>query len=119
MRVHRRGHARSYPRWVVDQATKRYFEALMWPGDGFLLLDLLDRPAWMSHAACRDHPELDFHPGRGVDTRPLRKVCGACPVQKECLDYVMKLEGAHAEGFWAGLSARERRRLRRRSTPAA
>jgi hypothetical protein len=105
---------------AVDQATKKYFEALMWPGDGFLLLDLLDRPAWMHDAACRDHPELDFHPGRGVDTRPLRKVCGECPVQQECLDYVIKLEGAHAEGFWAGMSARERRKLRRRrSQPAA
>jgi WhiB family redox-sensing transcriptional regulator len=104
---------------AVDPATKGYFEALMRPGDGFSLHDLLERPAWMADAACREHPELNFHPGRGADTRPLREVCAGCLVRTQCLDYVMQHEGTHAEGFWAGLSARERRRLRRRSNSAA
>ena len=80
-----------------------------------LELDLRSlRPAWMFGAACRDHPEINFHPERGEDTRPAKAVCAGCSVRGECLAFALQHEMAcHGHGIWGGLSARERRKLNR------
>jgi len=41
-----------------------------------------------------------------------RAICGGCAVSAECVRYAM--EDPDLEGVWAGLTAKERRALRRR-----
>jgi len=73
--------------------------------------ELVDtRPdAWKTAAACRGtDPEL-WYPGRGQDTKHAKAICADCPVRAECLQAGLR----EYFGIWAGLSERERRRLRR------
>jgi len=67
--------------------------------------------AWQTDALCAQTDPEAFFPEKGGSTRDAKRVCSACPVRDECLDYAM----AHDEkfGIWGGLSERERRRLRR------
>lgn len=67
--------------------------------------------AWQTDALCAQTDPEAFFPEKGGSTRDAKRVCEACPVKSECLDYAM----AHDEkfGIWGGLSERERRRLRR------
>ena len=57
-------------------------------------------------------PEL-FFPDKGGSTCDAKRVCQACPVRSECLEYAF----AHDErwGIWGGLSVRERRKLKKRA----
>lgn len=86
-------------------------EALM---VGLDLDALLAMPAWMADAACREHPEVEFHPTAGQPTAPAKAVCAGCLTRSECLAYA-QAEGID-HGVWGGLSALERRTLAR-STP--
>ena len=52
-----------------------------------------------------------FFPEKGGSTREAKKVCMACEVRVECLDYA--LENDERFGIWGGLSERERRRLKK------
>lgn len=72
------------------------------------LLDLLQRPAWMADALCREHPEVRFFPERGEPTAPAKAICRDCLVRQECEAFGRD----EAHGIWGGLSNRERRRLR-------
>jgi len=86
---------------------------LMVPGaeDGPMGLDeVVHRPAWMTDAACRDEPTSSFFIERGASMARARAMCAGCSVSAECLDYAMADEDL--DGFWAGTSGRERRRLR-------
>lgn len=75
------------------------------------LVGLLDRrPDWHRDALCREHPELDWLPPRGVDLRPMRLVCARCLVSDECLAAAEAY--GDAVGVWGGTSDRERRRAR-------
>ena len=67
--------------------------------------------AWQTDALCAQTDPEAFFPEKGGSTRDAKRVCAACPVRDECLEYAM----AHDEkfGIWGGLSERERRRLRR------
>lgn len=96
--------------WSLDPASRYDLPSLA---------ELIDRPEWMADAACREHPEIDFYPARGGDTRPAKAVCAGCLVRCECAGYAMELEQcqADAHGIWGGLSARQRVTGRRR--PAA
>lgn len=85
---------------------------LMQGGEPLTLRDLVIRPAWHANAACRDS-DVSFFPERGESLAPARALCASCPVHDQCLDYVMSTnEPVH--GVWAGLSDRERAKLRRR-----
>lgn len=79
------------------------------------MADLLDldpaRYAWRTHGACRQHPELDFFPGRDESTRQQKQVCAGCPVRDICLEVALASNDQH--GIWGGMSERERRRLRK------
>ena len=67
--------------------------------------------AWQVDALCAQTDPEAFFPEKGGSTRDAKKVCGACPVRQECLDYAMANDERF--GIWGGLSERERRRLRK------
>ena len=68
---------------------------------------------WQDFALCAQTDPDIFFPEKGGSTREAKKVCQACPVRGECLEYAL----THDErfGIWGGLSERERRKLRRRA----
>ena len=75
---------------------------------------------WRDQAACRgEDPELFFPIGAGdaalIQVEQARGVCQRCPVIEECLRFAIST-GQDA-GIWGGLTAEERRILRRRSAP--
>lgn len=71
---------------------------------------------WREHAACRDQdPDLFFPIG---DAGPAlqqiddaKAICHRCPVTEECLRFA--LATGQDYGIWGGLTADERRALRR------
>ena len=67
--------------------------------------------SWQADALCAQTDPEAFFPEKGGSTRDAKRVCEACPVQAECLDYAMRKDEKF--GIWGGLSERERRRLRR------
>ncbi len=72
---------------------------------------------WMLDGLCRDRDPSFFFPSDGVGVDRARKVCAACPVKEECLEYALRYRIEH--GVWGGASERERRRiLRSRRSPA-
>ena len=73
----------------------------------FLSLDVRRWPT----ASCRGMGPAMFFPSRIEDVKAAQRVCAACPVAAECLDYAM----ANNErfGIWGGTSERQRLRLRR------
>lgn len=57
---------------------------------------------WMIDAACVDRlalPWLADHP-EAAEKRAMALLCGVCPVQPECADYVRAADVT--AGFWAG-----------------
>lgn len=81
-----------------------------------LLFDGAGVPSWHALAACTGMPWALFFPGDEADChdriQAAKKVCGACPVQRECLDDAMAWELSSARvGVRGGLSAAERQRL--------
>ncbi len=72
-----------------------------------------DQLAWQSDALCAQTDPEAFFPEKGGSTREAKKVCLACDVRGECLEYA--LANDERFGIWGGLSERERRRLRRRA----
>lgn len=69
---------------------------------------------WAADAACvGTDPELFFpddHASK-YDTRTVRQVCAGCDVRLQCLDYA--LTTGQEYGVWGGLTATQRRPLRR------
>jgi WhiB family transcriptional regulator, redox-sensing transcriptional regulator len=71
---------------------------------------------WRGRAACRDeNPELFFPIGDGAAAQEqvarAKVVCGRCPVRQQCLDFA--LSTGQDAGIWGGLTAAERRLVRR------
>lgn len=69
-------------------------------------------PQWMRYAECHGLTDL-FFPERG-DTFTIRQakaVCARCPVRAACLEHA--LTNGEKWGIWGGLTAKERRLLRR------
>lgn len=61
---------------------------------------------WMREAACVGYPTAWWFPGRGDDLRPAKKICAACPVRVECIEYALETGSLH--GIFGGLSHRQR-----------
>ena len=76
-----------------------------------MLLGDLNELSWQERALCAQTDPEAFFPEKGGSTREAKRVCLACEVRAECLEYAL----THDErfGIWGGLSERERRRLRR------
>ncbi|GAA3099768.1 hypothetical protein GCM10020254_51560 [Streptomyces goshikiensis] len=75
---------------------------------------------WQERALCAQTDPESFFPEKGGSTREAKKVCLACEVRSECLEYA--LANDERFGIWGGLSERERRRLKKRprsETPPA
>ncbi|WP_019149048.1 WhiB family transcriptional regulator [Timonella senegalensis] len=68
---------------------------------------------WQERALCAQTDPEAFFPEKGGSTREAKKVCVACDVRAECLEYA--LANDERFGIWGGLSERERRKLKRRA----
>ena len=66
---------------------------------------------WAELALCAQVGGDLWFPEKGEPTRNPKRVCRACEVRAECLDYA--LEHGIRDGVWGGLSDRERRRRHR------
>jgi len=65
---------------------------------------------WQDGARCAEvDPEL-FFPGQGGTAQPAKRVCAACEVRSQCLEYA--IESGQQDGVWGGLSERQLRALR-------
>ena len=73
--------------------------------------------AWMFHARCRGIDPAEFFPSDGTGVETAQRVCAACPVTVECLEYALLNRSEH--GGWGGASERERRRILRRRRDVA
>jgi WhiB family redox-sensing transcriptional regulator len=73
-------------------------------------------PDWRDAALCAQTDPESFFPEKGGSVREPKRVCRACGVRAECLEYA--LETGQQFGIWGGLSERERRRLKRASAAA-
>ncbi len=71
-----------------------------------------DEYAWMFQARCRVVNPGEFFPSDGTGVETAQRVCAACPVRAECLEYALLHRIEH--GVWGGASERERRRILRR-----
>jgi WhiB family redox-sensing transcriptional regulator len=66
---------------------------------------------WMDRASCQETDPEAFFPEKGGCTRDAKRVCMACEVRSECLDYA--LDRDEKFGIWGGLSERQRKAIRR------
>jgi WhiB family transcriptional regulator, redox-sensing transcriptional regulator len=82
--------------------------------------------SWTDDAPCRElDPDL-FFPSPEVALAGyagVRRVCAACPVRTQCLDYAMAMEGNsdrfHRSGMWGGLTPGERAALHKTQVAVA
>jgi WhiB family redox-sensing transcriptional regulator len=66
--------------------------------------------SWTRSAACAGtDPELFFPASSRQPATEAKRICAACPVQTECLQY--SLANEEEFGVWGGLTEKERRRL--------
>jgi WhiB family transcriptional regulator, redox-sensing transcriptional regulator len=66
---------------------------------------------WQDAALCAQTDPEAFHPEKGGSVREAKRVCRACEVRAECLEYA--LEHDESAGIWGGMSPKERRWLKR------
>ena len=88
-------------------------------GSGHPLQVVVDVAAlsWMDDATCQETDPEAFFPEKGGSTRPAKRVCSACPVRAECLEFA--LENDERFGIYGGMSERQRRTLKRSRRSAA
>ncbi|HVA10240.1 MAG TPA: WhiB family transcriptional regulator [Acidimicrobiales bacterium] len=67
---------------------------------------------WMARGKCKEFAPDIFFPSDGMGVLVAQKICGECPVSKDCLEYALANHIDH--GVWGGCSERERRRILRR-----
>ena len=68
---------------------------------------------WQGQALCAQTDPEAFFPEKGGSTREAKRVCLACEVRVDCLEYA--LANDERFGIWGGLSERERRRLKKQA----
>ena len=80
-----------------------------WADDLSGLFEAVDQD-WQEQALCAQTDPEAFFPEKGGSTREAKRICRACGVRDECLEFA--LEHDERFGIWGGLSERERRRLK-------
>lgn len=94
---------RSASSGIKNHQRKVDLEARLWND-----LDL-EESMWMVGAACTDtDPEAFFAFESSADIKMLKRICFACDVRQQCLDYALK---HNVFGYWGGTSRFERRRM--------
>lgn len=69
-----------------------------------------ERVSWQLQAACRGVPTEVFYPERSTQVASPLAVCASCPVRAHCLAEALDREEM---GVWGGMTADDRRKLRR------
>jgi WhiB family transcriptional regulator, redox-sensing transcriptional regulator len=72
---------------------------------------------WQARAACRGPQAAAFFPPSHFERKDekadrearAKAICQGCPVQKDCLDYALRIREPH--GIWGGLNEVERKQL--------
>jgi WhiB family redox-sensing transcriptional regulator len=80
-------------------------------------VEVIEQKTWQLRAACRGPESAMFFPPTYAERREERdaresrakSICAMCPVQRECLDYALRIGEQH--GIWGGLTESERRSL--------
>lgn len=80
-------------------------------------LDSGEDATWRDFAACAETDPEIFFPEKGGSVSDAKKVCRACPVRADCLEYALGRNEVF--GIWGALSYNERRNLRRGMPDAA
>lgn len=70
---------------------------------------------WQARAACRGPQAAVFFPPTHFERkdekedreRRAKAICGACAVQRPCLDYALRIREPH--GIWGGMNENERK----------
>jgi WhiB family transcriptional regulator, redox-sensing transcriptional regulator len=68
-------------------------------------------PAWMDLGLCAETDPALFFPEKGGSTAAAKRICAACPVRAECLEYALDHCGVFdvgSHGIWGGTSLEER-----------
>ena len=68
-----------------------------------------DPLAWQDGALCAQADAEAWFPEKGGSVKAPKKICGACPVRADCLEYA--LENRFTYGIWGGLTERQRRAI--------
>lgn len=73
---------------------------------------MVDATAWMDRALCTGaDPEIWFPEAGGwVASRKAQKICRACPVREQCLEYALVNFIDH--GIWGGIPGSVREKMR-------
>lgn len=105
-----------HPGTEAPAKESQHQETTTWLGLPGLMdpLEVEGELAWQVDALCAQTDPEAFFPEKGGSTRDAKKVCASCTVRSECLEYA--LSNDERFGIWGGLSERERRRLRKRSS---
>jgi WhiB family redox-sensing transcriptional regulator len=68
--------------------------------------------SWKRRAKCKGEDPALFFPNLDTskykDFAKIKKLCAACPVRVECLDYAVEFE---SDGYWGGMTANARLKL--------
>jgi WhiB family redox-sensing transcriptional regulator len=82
-----------------------------------MVTEAAEKPqVWQDLALCQEvDPELFFP--EGGDVGAAKRICMACEVRRECLDYA--LDHQEKWGIWGGKSERQRRMMRHGSRQVA
>ena len=76
----------------------------------------LQRPGWMSRAACRSEgSDVFFHERYRHAVKVAKLMCSVCPVRRPCLEFAIRGEEV---GIWGGMTTSERRVYARHHGPS-
>lgn len=78
--------------------------------------------AWAEQALCAQADPDAWFPEQGRTAAIARRICAACPVRLQCLDYAMAgadTWGGISTGIWGGTTPGERAALRQARKAAA
>lgn len=71
---------------------------------------------WMDRGLCSQTDPEKFFPDTGEHSTDAKKTCRRCTVRAECLEYALRND--EEWGVWGGLTANERRALKRKAKQA-